>query len=135
MWNIIAGPILSIIDKVIPDPQARDAAKLALVKMQQDGELEVMRAEVQLAMGQIEVNKVEAASDSFFRGGWRPAVGWVCVLGLLYTFIVQPLLAWGSLRYGNPVPPSLDMGELMTLLGGLLGLGGLRSFEKLKKVA
>src|SRR3546814_10900279 len=84
---------------------------------------------------QIEVNKAEAQSGSLFIGGWSPAVGWVCVVGLTYTFFAQPMLAWGSAAAGIPTPPDLDLSALITLLAGMLGLGGFRTYEKAKGVA
>jgi hypothetical protein len=123
-----------LIDKLLPDPQAKSEAKLKLLEMQQAGEFKALEADLAIAQGQIEINKVEAASPDFFRSGWRPATGWVCVVGLVYTFLVQPLLAWWSAVWHIPLPPVLDMGTLITLLAGMLGLGGFRTFEKVKGV-
>ena len=117
-----------LIDRLWPDPAQRDAAKLELFKLQQSGALAEMTA-------QTEINKVEAASTSLFVSGWRPAVGWVCVGGLVYTFVGWPLLTWASATWHFAVPPTLDLGALLTLLGGMLGLSGLRSFEKVSGVA
>ena len=129
-------PLLgTIFDKVIPDPQAAADAKLRVLELTQKGELAALDADLQIAMGQIEVNKLEAQSASIFKGGWRPAVGWVCVFGLVYSFVLQPLLVWVSTINDIPVPPDLDMGTLITMLGGLLGLGGFRTYEKTKGVA
>ncbi|MFA7218271.1 MAG: 3TM-type holin [Dehalococcoidales bacterium] len=89
--------------------------------------------ESQLILAQIAVNKAEAESPSIFKGGWRPAVGWVCVTGLVYSFFLQPLLPWtvGVLHSAPVAPlPTLDTSTLMTLLLGMLGLGGMRTFEK-----
>ena len=121
-----------ILDKVLPDQGARDAAKLALFNAQQAGELKVLEAEAQVALGQIEVNKAEAASDSIFKGGWRPACGWVGAFGLAYQFLLQPLLAWVSPSLGWAVPPQIELGDLMTLLAGMLGLSGFRTYERVK---
>lgn len=123
-----------LIDKLIPDPAAKDAAKLKLLEMQQAGEFKALEADLEIAKGQMDINKVEAASPDFFRSGWRPATGWTCVVGLIYTFLLQPLMSWGSAVWHIPVPPSLDMGTLITLLAGMLGLGGFRTFEKIKGV-
>lgn len=128
---IIDG-IFKIIEKVIPDPQAKAAAQLKTLEMQQAGEFKQIETDLQLALGQLEVNKIEAAAPDIFRGGWRPAVGWVCVIGLLYTYLGQPLLAWASGIWDVPAPPSLDLGDLLILLGGMLGLGGMRTMERLK---
>jgi len=85
-------------------------------------------------LAQVELNKVEAAHRSVFVAGWRPAIGWVCALALLYQFVIQPLLNYGLLIYSpaTPPPPSLDFGPLMTVVMALLGLGGLRTVEKLQ---
>jgi hypothetical protein len=124
-----------IIDKVFPDADAAANAKLELMRLAQAGELAQLNAETSLALGQIDTNKVEAASASLFVAGWRPGAGWVCVAGLAYTFLGQPLLAWLSAVKGWPVPPLIAGDTLMVLLTGLLGLGGYRSFEKAKGVA
>lgn len=126
---------MKVLDRVLPDPQAKAAAQLELLKLNQAGEFKELEADLQMALGQLEVNKVEAASGSLFRGGWRPAVGWTCVLGLVYTYLAQPLLTWASGAWQIPAPPSLDLGDLIILLGGMLGLGGMRTFEKMKGVA
>ena len=87
-----------------------------------------------LALAQIEVNKTEAASGSLFKGGWRPAVGWVCAIAFAYHFIIQPLLIFILAMFGAEIPnlPSFDMGTLLTVLGGMLGIGSLRTYEKQK---
>lgn len=128
---IIDG-IFRVIDKLIPDPQAKAQAQAEAMRMHQAGEFKQMETDLQLALGQLEVNKIEAAAPDAFRGGWRPAVGWVCVIGLLYTYLAQPLLSWASGIWGVPAPPALDMGDLLILLGGMLGFGGMRMFEKLR---
>jgi hypothetical protein len=129
MIQIITA-LLPLLDKILPDEKAKDAAKLEALKLAQEGQLAEMDAQVKLMLGQIDVNKVEAAQDNF-RGGWRPGCGWVCFVGLFYNYLLQPLLAWVSEAQGWPVPPSIDVNELMVLLGGMLGLGGLRSFERI----
>lgn len=128
------------IEKIFPDPQQRAEATLRLEKLHQDGNLAVMQSEVQLLLGQIEINKIEAASDSLFKSGWRPAVGWACVIGLFYSFLLRPIMSWVILLLHSGegeaiLMPALNMGDLITLLGGLLGLGTLRTFEKTKGVA
>lgn len=124
-----------IIDNLIPDPAQQAAAKIKLLEMQQQGQFKEIDTVVELAKQQTDVNKVEAASPSIFIGGWRPAVGWVCVLGLGYSFIGFPMMTWVSNYYHIPSPPAADMGTLITMLGGMLGLGGLRTAEKMKGVA
>jgi hypothetical protein len=85
--------------------------------------------------GQTEINKLDAASGSLFKGGWRPMVGWVCVSALAYQMVFRPLLGWASQIYLWMPPPSLEVDTLMTLLFALLGLGGFRTAEKIKGVA
>ena len=124
-----------VFDKIFPDPQQAAAAKLKLFELQQAGELKVLEAETALATGQMEINKVEAASDSFFKSGWRPAVGWICVFGLFYQFVFLPFATFFLALYEvRAVMPAMDLNTLMTLLFGLLGLGGYRTIEKLKGI-
>lgn len=126
-----------IIDKIWPDKTEAEKAKLKLFEMQMNGELQQLAADLELAKGQLQVNAVEAQSSSVFVSGWRPAVGWCCVLGLFYTFLLRPILIWASGFAVEPItpPPPLDMADLLTLLLGMLGLGGLRTAEKIKGVA
>jgi hypothetical protein len=133
MWAALIPLIGTIVEKAIPDPQAQADAKLRVMELAQKGELAVLDAEVKMALGQLEVNKAEATTD-MFRGGWRPATGWTCVAGLAYQFVVQPLLPWVVAVFGGSVPPlpAIDNETLMVLLTGMLGLGGLRTFERVK---
>ena len=106
-----------------------------LLELTQEMELAALQGDKEMAAMQVELNKVEAASGSIFRGGWRPAVGWVCVLGLFYQFLLRPIVPWcfDVIGYVAKDMPSLDIGSLMTLLAGMLGLGGFRTFEKVRK--
>ena len=133
MWAALIPLIGTVVEKVIPDPQAAADAKLRVMELAQRGELAVLDADMKLALGQIEVNKAEATTD-MFRGGWRPAVGWVCVVGLAYQFVLQPVLPWLVALFGAQVPPlpAIDNETLMVLLTGMLGLGGLRTLERVK---
>jgi len=118
-----------VIDRVWPDPEKAAAAKLELFKMQQSGELAVIA-------GQLDINKIEAANPSVFVSGWRPFIGWVCGSGFAIQFVVGPLAEWGSALYGHPVKfPQMDMGTMMPLLAGMLGLGAMRTAEKINGVA
>ena len=133
MWPALIPVLGTIFDKLLHDPQQAAEAKLRAMEMAQRGELAVLDADMRLALGQLEVNKAEAGTD-MFRGGWRPATGWVCVFGLAYQFLAQPLLPWGAAVLGFAVPPlpAIDNETLMVLLTGMLGLGGLRTFERVK---
>lgn len=134
----ILDAALSIVDKVFdrvwPDPAKKAEAQLAVMKLAQDGAFKQIEVDLQLAMGQIEINKVEAAGEGLFKAGWRPFIGWVCGSALAYEFIVRPLLCWAVANWVNTptLPPELPMGDLMTLLFGMLGLGAYRTYEKTK---
>jgi hypothetical protein len=133
IWQALIPVIGTVLEKVLPDPQASAEAKIKLMELAQKGELAVLDAETKLALGQLDVNKVEAGTD-MFRGGWRPATGWACVFGLVYQFLLQPVLPWLVAVCGGSVPPlpPIDNETLMVLLTGMLGLGGLRTFERIK---
>ena len=134
MIGAILPIVGTLIDKLFPDKQAADEAKIKMMELAQKGELAQLDAQMQLAMGQIETNKIEAASSDPFRAGWRPMAGWACSLGLFYEFLLRPILPWVVGLTGAEVAPmpSVDIDQLMVLLGGLLGLGSLRSFERVK---
>lgn len=95
-------------------------------------QIDAEQAQLQAQAG---INQVEAASSSLFVAGWRPFIGWVCGAGFLFEFVLRPLLVWASPIWfpGMPVPPSLS-DVLMELVCAMLGIGGLRTFEKVKKV-
>jgi hypothetical protein len=118
-----------LIDKLIPDPQAKADALLKLRELEQSGDLAVIA-------GQVEINKIEAASKLTFISGWRPFVGWVCASALAFSLVLSPLIEWVAVLTGHPVKaPALDTSLLGTLLIGMLGLGGMRTVEKLQGVA
>jgi hypothetical protein len=129
MSPLLIGPLLelgrSIIGRLIPDPAEAAKAELELLKMTQDGDLKVVLA-------QLEVNAKEAVHPSIFVAGWRPAFGWCGAVGFLYATIGQPLIAWLAQIKGWPMPPSLNIDLLWVVVTGLLGLGTLRSVEKVK---
>lgn len=131
MLQTIIPAVVGIIDKIIPDPQAKAAAQLEVLRLQQAGEFRQIDADLQVMLAQAKVNEIEAATDGF-RGGWRPAVGWVCVSGMAYTYLGQPLLSWLSGVHGWTPPPAIDTFDLLIMLGGMLGFGGMRSFERIK---
>jgi len=125
-----------LIDRLWPDPTERDKAKLKLLEMRQTGELAALAAESEMAKGQMEVNKTEAAHMNIFVAGWRPMVGWVCAMGLGTQFIIRPAVLFIADLFGHKADfPTLDMGTLLTLLFGMLGLGAMRSVEKINSVA
>lgn len=132
------GPVIDLIgkavDKFVPDPQKKAEINLEILRMAQEGEFKILDAEVELAKEQVKVNAIEAASPDKFRGGWRPATGWVCVFGFAYMLLARPLLPWIISVCGGSAPPlpAIDTTETFALLSGLLGLGGFRTYEKLK---
>lgn len=131
MNPLFIAPLLelggSLIKRLIPDPQEQAKAELELLKMTRDGDLKQV-------MAQLEINAKEAAHPSLFVAGWRPGAGWAGVAGLVYASIGQPLLTWLATAKGWPVPPAVDADLLLYVLGGMLGLGGLRTIEKSKGV-
>lgn len=126
---------MKILDKVIPDPQAKLEAQYKLLALQQSGEFKEIDAQLQMAQGQMDTNKIEAANPSIFVSGWRPAMGWCCVAIFFANFIGVPLLAWLSPLLHVPPPPRLDFSEVMPVLLGMLGLSTNRMLEKFKGVA
>jgi hypothetical protein len=115
-------PIIStIIDKIFPDADAANKAKLELID-------KVMESE----KAQVAVNQVEAANPSVFVSGWRPALGWICVFAFSFTYVIQPIVNTILIYKGLAPLPYFDSTELYTILMGMLGLGGLRTVEKLK---
>jgi hypothetical protein len=118
----VADAISNIIGKIFPDKNVTEQAKIKLAELAQAGGLK----ELELLLEQIKVNAVEAASEKWWVAGWRPFIGWICGSALGYTFVIQPFLSFMT----GWLVPVLDMGELMTILMGMLGLAGLRTYEK-----
>jgi len=136
MWPALLALLPNVLDKILPDKGAADAAKLELLKMAQTGELAQLQATTELAKGQMEINKVEAASSSLFVAGWRPFVGWICACAIGFKYIGGPLLVMIGAAFGQDIDlPDIDTADLWPLLAGLLGLGGLRTIEKVKGAA
>ena len=118
-----------VLDRFFPNKEEKERAEREIA-----AKLTEHLAKIDLA--QLEVNKAEAASRNIFVAGWRPFVGWTCGMALAYTYVVQPILIFGLAHYGYWVDlPPLDMSTMMPVLLGMLGLGGLRSFEKYKGVS
>jgi hypothetical protein len=133
MLQVLLPLITGVLDKVLPDPAAAAAAKIEALKLAQTGQLAELDAQVRLALAQVEVNKADAAGSPMQRN-WRPAIGWVCAAALAWDTIGRPMLAFGLAAAGHQVPdlPSLGTEQLYALLFGLLGLGSLRTVEKVK---
>jgi hypothetical protein len=135
VFDFLIGPSFGkILDKVFPDPAAKAAAQLEVLKLQQQGEFKQLDAELQNNLAQNEVNKIEAADPSLFKSGWRPAVGWVGVFGLAYMVVLRPILPWLIITLGGTAVelPPIETNEIVALLSGILGLGGYRTIEKIR---
>ena len=132
MNPLLIGPLLDIgktlLDRFGPEDQGEKAkAEAEFLRMAADGELKQVIA-------QLEINAKEAAHPSLWVAGWRPFFGWVGGTAFAYVGIIQPLLAWWSAIKGWPTPPDIDNEFLWVVVSGLLGIGGLRTFEKTKSV-
>ena len=125
----------SLIERFFPDPAQKAAAALELARMQQNGELAQLAAETDLAKLQIQTNIEEAKSTNWWVAGWRPAIGWVCGAGLAYAALVEPFARFAAKVWfgytGNF--PVIDTDLTMQILMGMLGLGAMRSVEKVKR--
>ena len=123
----LVGPVTGLLDKFIEDKDQKNALAHEIATMAEKQAHEA-------AMAQVEVNKAEASHRSIFVAGWRPFVGWICAVALGYHFVLHPIILFGMGVAGvAPIElPSFDMDSLMTVLLGMLGLGGLRSYEKAK---
>ena len=120
--NALIGPVTGLLDKFIEDKDQKAALAHEVATMAENHAQE-------LAKGQLEVNKVEAAHKSLFVAGWRPFIGWICGLGLLYNVLIAQILSiWFTV-------PEVDPALLTPVLMGMLGMGAMRSYEKTKKVA
>ncbi len=132
-WTLLIEPIAALLDKLIPDPEAREKAKRELVRAERAGELEEFRLALAADQSQTAINQQEASHPNLFVAGWRPFIGWVCGIAFAYHFVLQPLLAFAIANAGGEVKlPAFDMQELSTVLMGMLGLGGLRTIEKIR---
>ena len=137
MNPLFIGPILEIgkgiINRLFPDPAAAAAAQLELLKMQQNGDLAQLAADTDLAKLQIQTNIAEAAGN-WFTAGWRPCIGWVCGAGLAYAALIEPFARFiAKVWFGYTGEfPVIDTTLTMQILMGMLGLGAMRSVEKVK---
>ena len=126
----VLGPIMDGVLRFIPDKNAREQAR-------EQFESQMLVAMTGLVQGQLEINKVQAQHGSVFVAGARPAIMWICGAGIAWNFVVKPILMWGAFVVGIDLTeaPELDTSELTTILLGMLGLGGLRTYEKRLGVA
>lgn len=128
--NILVGPITKLLDKIIPDKDERDRLAFEIATLTE-------RHAHEASMAQLEVNKTEAQHGSIFVAGARPAIMWICGAGIAWNFVIKPIVMWFGFLYGVDLDgaPELDTSELTTILLGMLGLGGLRTYEKSVGVA
>lgn len=137
LFNTVDG----IISRSVTDKNARAKAQEDIAKAQADMQASLLKAVTENATAQIEVNKVEAASASLFVAGWRPAIGWVCGSALAWQYVLEPMVTWlatvsqGIWHFVIPPLPVLDTSQMMPVLLGMLGLGGLRTYERIKDVS
>lgn len=132
MNPLLIAPIVQLgqglIERWFPDPAKKAEAEAQFMLLMQEQDFKKV-------LGQLEVNAKESASPHLFVAGWRPFVGWCCGAGFLWATIAQPMVAWVAVARGWPAPPAIDTEVLLYVLGGMLGLGTLRSFEKTKGAA
>lgn len=126
----ILGKIFGIVDKLVPD---KDAAE----KMKHEVEMEILSLQSKLQSGQIEINKIEAAHQSIFVAGWRPAIGWICAMALGWHFIGYDMCKWVLAISGSEMVPPVLVGTdvILELVLAMLGVAGFRTYEKLRGVA
>jgi hypothetical protein len=131
----------SLIERFFPDPEKKAEAQRALLQMQQNGELALLASETDLAKLQIQTNVEEAKHANIFVSGWRPAVGWCCAAAFAYSYVLLPFAQFLVFTFGTTtmteqlaLAPRLELSEMMPVLLGMLGLGSLRTVEKVKNV-
>lgn len=122
----LLGGVKEIISSVKADP-------LELLKLEAAVKQAELQAQLLMVQAQTKINEIEAASTDKFVSRWRPACGWIGFIGLAYATLAHPLLTWASLNFGIMPPPALDTTILMEVVMGMLGLAGLRTYEKVQK--
>ena len=122
------------IEKIWPDPARQQQELLKLRELAQNGMLAELDSHVKLMQGQMEINKIEAASDNIFKSGWRPFVGWSCGSAFLYAGLLEPLMRFiATVGYGYVGEfPVIDTSMMIPVLMGMLGMGAMRSYDKPK---
>jgi hypothetical protein len=121
--------ITDVVGRFLPED------KEARAKAEHELEVQLATHLAKIDVAQLEINKAEAAHRSIFVAGWRPFIGWTCGVALAYTYVVQPILVFSLGQAGYLITlPTMELGEMMPVLMGMLGLGGLRTFEKFKGV-
>lgn len=129
MIQALIGPVASLLDKFIEDKDQKNALAHEIATL-------ATRQAHEANMGQIQINQEEAKHRSIFVAGWRPFLGWCLSFAMAWHFVLAPITMFICTYAGVEIPelPTFDMDSLMTVLLGMLGLGGLRTVEKIKKV-
>lgn len=127
----------SLVERLWPDPAKQAEEMRKLQEMEQEGDMARLNAHVQLLVAQLKINEAEAAHKSIFVAGWRPFIGWVGGAALAWQFIAYPVLLWIQAAYAPEMvaPPVFETGPLMAIVTAMLGIGGMRSFDKSKGVS
>lgn len=140
MWQLLIGPVADLVNTVLKRVlPAEVMSEEARAKLQAEITLELSKQDWQAVMAQTDINKEEAKSTNWFVAGWRPACGWVGATALAWHYVIEPLLAWVLVvvfHYSMGANlPKFDMDSLMTILLGMLGIGGMRTMEKIRGVS
>jgi Holin of 3TMs, for gene-transfer release len=140
MWQLLIGPVSELINtvlkRVLPPEKMSEADR---AKLEAEITLELSKQDWEGIKGQLQINLEEAKSTNWFVAGWRPCIGWICGAAFAWHFVLEPLLSWVLVvifhySFGASLP-KFDMESLLTVLLGMLGLGGLRTFEKYKEIS
>ena len=130
----LISAVLPVVTDIVSRFLPEDKEKRAVAEREIKAQLTTHLAQIDLA--QLGINKVEAAHRSIFVAGWRPFIGWTCGVALCYSYVLQPITIFVMIQMGHVVPlPEMDLSAMMPVLMGMLGLGGLRTFEKFKGVS
>lgn len=133
-WTKLIPGLGLLLDRLLPDPKAAADAKLELMKLAQSGELAQLNADTEIQKGQIAINLADANSGSNYRGGWRPFLGWTCGVALAWDWVLKQIFvtAWALTGHAVPALPQLNIEQIIGLLVCLLGIGTMRTAEKLR---
>lgn len=135
LLDLLVGPVMDIVNKLIPDPVAKAQAQLQILQLQQNTEFKELDAQLAMAQTQTNTNNTEAQNTRLFVAGWRPFIGWICGSCLAWNYLGVPLISAMMAIIGHPVTiPEADLSTMMPILIGMLGLGGMRTYEKINGV-
>ena len=134
MWNLLFPIVGKLLEQVLPDPKAAADAKLKMLELAQQGQLAQLDADVKAMVGQLEINKAEASSTNWFVAGARPFILWICGIAFLYASVLEPVARFVAQVVYNYTGafPAIDTNMTMQVMLGMLGLGAMRTFEKVK---